>query len=126
MPGEIIMNILVVDDDIAQLESLKRGLKNKGYQVVEALSAEAALGFLANPGDKKVNLVLTDYVMPGMSGMDLLKKIRDNYGSLPVIIMTAYAEKHVVVDALRNLCDSFIEKPFTLNQLMEEITRVMK
>lgn len=120
------MNVLVVDDDVVQLESLKRGLNNKGYQVLQASSGEEALGFVGNADENKVDLVLTDYIMPGMNGIDLLKRIRDNHGSLPVIIMTAYGEKHVVVDAFRNLCDSFIEKPFTLNQLMEEITRVMK
>jgi CheY-like chemotaxis protein len=120
------MNVLVVDDDMVQLESLKRGLKNKGYQVLEALSAEEALGYVSNAHVNKVDIVLTDYIMPGMNGIDLLRKIRDDYGSLPVIIMTAYGERDVLIDALRNRCDSFIEKPFTLNQLIQEITRVMK
>ncbi|MFH1625138.1 MAG: response regulator [Pseudomonadota bacterium] len=115
-------NILVVDDEAVQVESLRRGLRSKGYQVLEAMSAEEALVQLEVNSDK-IDIVLTDYLMPGKNGMDLLKAIRKTYGSLPVIIMTAYGEKDVIIEALRNRCDSFIEKPFTLDQLMEEIER---
>ena len=117
------MNILIVDDERVQLESLKRGLKGKGYGVVETLSAEEALEHL-DKGDK-IDLVLTDYAMSGMNGLELLKKVRENHGNLPVIMMTAYGKKSLVIDALRNRCDSFIEKPFTLDQLMREIEKVM-
>lgn len=118
------MNILVVDDDMVQLESLRRGLKTKGHQVLEALSGEEALERFTDSNMIKVDLVLLDYLMPGMNGIEVLKKIRQNYGSLPVIIMTAYGERDLVIEALRNRCNSFIEKPFTLNQLMQEIERV--
>jgi len=120
-----MMNIVVVDDDMVQLETLKRGLRNKGYQVFEAVSASEALEHFAQSNIPKIDLVLSDYIMPGMNGMQLLKKIRRDYGSLPVILMTAYAEKDLVIEALRNRCNSFIEKPFTLNQLMQEIERVV-
>jgi len=120
------MNVLVVDDDIVQLETLRRGLRSRGYKVFEALNADEALKQFGHPKDSKIELVLSDYIMPGMNGMDLLRKIRQDYGSLPFIIMTAYGEKDLVMEALRNRCDSFIEKPFTLDQLMDEIDRVTK
>ncbi|NVM22301.1 MAG: hybrid sensor histidine kinase/response regulator [Desulfobacterales bacterium] len=113
------MNILVVDDERVQIESVKRGLKSKGHKVLEALSAEEALKYLNN--GTKVDLILTDYSMPKMNGLELLKKIRKVHGSLPVIMMTAYAEKNLVIEALRNRCDSFMEKPFTVDQLIREI-----
>jgi len=115
------MNILIVDDEKVQLESLKRGLGSKGHMVAEAFSAEDALIHLSNGA--KIDLVITDYAMPGMNGLELLKKVRENHGNLPVIMMTAYGEKSLVIDALRNRCDCFIEKPFTLDQLMREIER---
>ena len=120
------MHILVVDDDRLQLETLRRGLRTKGYQVLEALSAEEALARFSHSNMNKIDLVLSDYVMPGLNGIELLKRIRENHGSLPVILMTAYGEKDLVIEALRNRCDSFIEKPFTLDQLMQEIERVTK
>ena len=88
-----MMNILVVEDDKAQLESLRRGLRNKGHQVLEALSAEEALKRFTHSHMTKIDLVLSDYLMQGMNGIDLLRKIRESYGSLPLILMTAYGER---------------------------------
>lgn len=115
------MNILVVDDEPVQIESLKRGLRTKGYTILGALSAEEALDQISD--DKSVDMVLTDFDLKGMNGMELLRRIRENNASLPVIMTTAYGEKKLLIDALRNRCDSFIEKPFTLDQLTEEIER---
>lgn len=115
------MNVLVVDDEMVQIESLRRGLRSKGMKVVEALSGEEALSKLKT--EKEVDMVLTDYAMPGMNGIDLLKKIRESNAGLPVIMMTAYGEKDLIIDALRHRCDSFIQKPFTLDELMTELER---
>ncbi len=118
------MNILVVDDEAEQLDSLRVGLKSRGFKVFEALNAEDALKRL-NHGHEKIDIVITDYAMPGMNGMELLKKLREKNKTLPVILMTAYGKKDLVIDALRNSCNSFIEKPFTLDQLLKEIDRVI-
>jgi DNA-binding NtrC family response regulator len=118
------MNILVVDDEEVQIQSLKRVLRSKGYQVFKALNAIQALEQL-NAMTYRIDMVLTDYVMPGKDGIELLKKIREKHGELPVIIMTAYGEKGVLIDAIRNRCDGFIEKPFNADQLINEIERVM-
>ena len=121
------MNILVVDNNAVWLETLKRGLKIRGHQVLEAFGADEALKNLSNPNTPAVDLVLTDYLMSEMNGIELLKEIRMNYGGyLPVIIMTAYAENSLLIEAFRNHCNGFIEKPFTLDQMMQEINRVMK
>jgi len=122
---EETMNILVVDDEKVQIETLRRALRSKGYQVFEALNAIEALDQLESM-TYRIDMVLTDYIMPGKDGIELLKKIREKYGELPVIIMTAYGEKEMLIDALRNRCDGFIEKPFNVDQLIGEIERVMK
>ena len=116
------MTILVVDDEKDQLKSLNLGLRRKGYRVLEASNAEDALRLLDN-GRNGIDMVLTDYAMPGTNGMELLKKVREEHGLLPVIMMTAHGEKGLVIDALRNRCDSFIEKPFILERLLQEIER---
>ena len=121
------MNILVVDDDVIWLQTLKRGLRTRGYQTLEALDANEALEKLSNPNTPAIDLVLTDYLMSEINGIELLKEIRMNYGGyLPVIIMTAYAENSLLIEAFRNHCNGFIEKSSTLEQLMQEINRVMK
>lgn len=121
------MNILVVDDDVIWLQTLKRGLKTRGYQTLEALDANEALEKLSNPNTPAIDLILTDYLMSEMNGIELLKEIRMNYGGhLPVIIMTAYAENSLLIEAFRNHCNGFIEKSSTLDQFMQEINRVIK
>ena len=120
------MNILVVDNNAVWLETLKRGLKTRGYQTLEALGAIEALEKLSNPNTPAIDLVLTDYLMSEMNGIELLKEIRKKYGALPVILMTAYEEKVLLLDAFRNHCNGFAVKPFTLDQLMQEINRVME
>jgi signal transduction histidine kinase len=118
------VNILVVDDEVVQIETLSRGLKRQGYKVDHALNGKEALKKIHNKLTK-VDMVLTDYAMPGMNGLSLLKNIRKSEQKLPVIMMTAYGDKEIIIDALRNRCDSFIEKPFTLEQLMEETERAL-
>ena len=120
------MNILIVDNNAVWLETLKRGLNISGHEVMEAMSANEALMNLSDPNTPGIDLVLTDYVMPEMNGIELLKEIRMNYGSLPVIIMTAYTENSLLIEAFRNHCNGFVEKSFSLDQLMQEINRVMK
>jgi len=118
--------VLLVDDEAQALRSLKVGLMGKGYDVIVASRGQEALQRIEDIEDDPIagiDIVVTDFVMPGMSGMDLLKKIRDKSKSLPVIMMTAYGEKKVVVEALRNQCDSFIEKPFPMDDLILEIER---
>ena len=120
------MNILIVDNNAVWLETLKRGLNISGHEVIEAMSAKEALMNLSNPDTPAIDLVLTDYGMAQMNGIELLKEIRIIYGSLPVIIMTAYAENSLLIEAFRNHCNGFIEKSYSLDQLMQEIKRVMK
>jgi two-component system, NtrC family, response regulator HydG len=120
------MNILIVDNNAVWLETLKRGLNISGHEVMKAISANEALMNLSNPDRPAIDLVLTDYAMAEMNGIKLLKEIRMNHGSLPVIIMTAYAENALLIEAFRNHCNGFIEKSSTLDQLMHEIKRVME
>ena len=117
------MNIMVVDDEKIQVETLKRGLRQKKFDVVEAFNGKDALKHLHDE-NSTIDMVLTDYSMPGMNGLELLQGIRRKDLDIPVVIMTAYADKSLVIDAMRNDCDSFIEKPFTLETLLREIKRV--
>ena len=79
--GDITMNILVVDDEIVQIETIQRGLRSKGYQVTHALNAEDALRKIRE-NHTQIDLVITDYAMPGMNGIGLLKKIRETRRTL--------------------------------------------
>jgi DNA-binding NtrC family response regulator len=117
------VNVLIVDDEIVQVENLSIGLSSRGYYILQAPSGHEALNLLKNEAIK-IDLVITDYAMPEMNGMALLQNIRRRHGNLPVIMMTAYVQRDIVLDALRNQCNGFIDKPFTLEQLLQEIDRV--
>lgn len=117
------MNVLIVDDEKVQIETLRRGLRSKGHKVFSALSAEEAMTRLEE-NCQEIDFVITDYLLDGDDGLSLLRKIREKYGRLPVIMMTAYGEKKVLIDALRNGCNGFLEKPFTLDDLAAELARV--
>jgi len=119
------MVLLVVDDEAVQLESLGRGLRSKGYDVVGAKSGQEALDVLKSCKGEDVGMVITDYAMPDMNGIDLLNRVRTTRKALPFILMTAYGDKQIVINALRSGCQGYIEKPFNLEQLLDEIQRTV-
>ena len=114
---------MIVDDQTDLLKILKLGLRSRGHAVATAGSADEALARLATHSSD-IDIVLTDYAMPGMDGLMFLKEIREKHKNLDVIMMTAYGEKKLAVEALKNRCAGFIEKPFRLDKLIEEVDRV--
>ncbi|MGK7294770.1 MAG: adenylate/guanylate cyclase domain-containing protein [Candidatus Wenzhouxiangella sp. M2_3B_020] len=103
-------NILVVDDNEMNRDLLSRRLTKKGFEVGLAESGEAALAWLeANDCD----LVLLDIMMPGMSGIDVLDRLREarNVSELPIIMATAKGEQADIVDALRRGANDYVTKP---------------
>lgn len=113
-------SVLVVEDDSALREALSASLQVSGYETLTADSAEAALGYLNQ--EKLPDMLVTDIQMGGMSGIDLLKNVRQKNCKLPVILMTAYGDVSDAVEAMRlGACD-YLQKPFeagTLTDLIE-------
>jgi two-component system NtrC family response regulator len=118
------IKILVIDDDPNQLFSLELSLKSKGYEVMTAASGRESLTQLKAHASV-IDVVLCDYSMPDMNGFAVLDHIRQRYVHVPTILMTAYGSKELVLDAIRKGCAGFIEKPFTLEQLLSELDRVL-
>jgi two-component system, cell cycle sensor histidine kinase and response regulator CckA len=115
--------LLVEDEDPVRLFSA-RALRNKGYRVIEAKSGEAALEVITN-GAEKVELLITDVVMPRMDGPTLVRQVRELHPDMKVIFISGYTE-----DAFRKRLDSdgdihFLPKPFSLKQLAGKVKEVM-
>lgn len=103
------LKILVVDDEESLLSVLSQVLNREGFQVTVAASGEEAWEiFKKDP----VPLVIADIVMPGMSGIELLLKIKEEYPESQVIIMTSYASFETVTKALRHGAYDYLIKPF--------------
>jgi DNA-binding NtrC family response regulator len=115
---------MIVDDNIELLKLIERGLRIGGHASIKASSGEEALEYLRN-SCLEIDLILSDYIMPQMNGLELLKKIKKIRPLLPVIIMTAYSEKRMVIEAIKGSCSGFIEKPFSHEELMTEIARIV-
>lgn len=117
------MNILVVDDEPVMLDSIRIALESNGHRVIGFRRPLEALRHLSSSA-VSIGLVITDYLMPGMTGLELLEMIREKHADLPVILMTAYSETALVIQALKHHCDGFIEKPFRPDQLLAEFDRI--
>ncbi|MFH1850755.1 MAG: sigma-54 dependent transcriptional regulator [Candidatus Neomarinimicrobiota bacterium] len=115
------MKILVVDDERAQREALAGFLRTLNYETHTADSAQTALAFLhRNP----VDVVLSDFKMPYLTGNDLLKEIRARYPGTVVFIMTAYGTVEAAVEAMKAGAWDFVAKPVDLDQLERQLTEV--
>ncbi len=110
-----MQKILVIEDDETVQDVLRSSLARKGFEVVIARSGETGLELLRA---EKFELVLTDLVMPGMSGMEVLKKVIASKIHIPVIVMTAFGTVQTAVEAMRIGAFDYITKPFNLDELM--------
>lgn len=117
--------ILVVDDEEHILELIEYNLYQNQFHALTAQSGEEALALLEK---EKVDLVLLDWMLPGMSGIDVLKEIRkdERLGELPVILLTAKGEEIDKVLGLELGADDYISKPFGIHELMARVKAVLR
>jgi len=106
--------ILIVDDETSMRKMLEILFREEGYGVVTAASAEEALRALAH---SPFELVLSDIRMPGLSGLELLKRIRQEEAPTEVILMTAYSSTESAIEALKLGAFDYITKPFQVEEL---------
>ena len=110
--------ILVVEDDEAAIHILTQALKFEGYTVEQAMSAEEAFNKIR---EFKPHLVLTDHDMPGVSGLDMLNKLRENKNYVTIIFVSGRNEVPKVVQALRSGADDYIRKPYDVPELLARV-----
>ncbi|MFW6274609.1 MAG: helix-turn-helix domain-containing protein [Spirochaetota bacterium] len=115
-------SVLIIDDDRIFCDELRDILDE--YHTRVALSPQQALDILSVPND--IDLVLLDVRLPGMWGTELLKILKNRYPKVVILMMTAYASKDVIVGALRNHADDFIEKPIDVELLKSRIRELLQ
>lgn len=111
--------LLIVEDEEVLCESLKRVLQREGYTVDAVNNAEAAVEIFE---DGFYDLIITDIILPGITGIELLKKIKERLPEQIVIIMTAYASLDTAVEALRSGAYDYVVKPV----MHEEIKQIVR
>src|SRR5262245_33610603 len=101
--------VLLADDDSSGRMVFRRVLEYEGYRVIEASDGEAALTVLEN---EPVDLLLTDVIMPGIDGLELLERARQLQPHVRAIVMTGNKTNETVIGAFRNQACDFLSKPF--------------
>ena len=110
--------LLVVDDTEITLEILQRNLEKQDYKVFTAQNVSEALSILEI---NKIDLVITDYKMPNVSGIDLIKHVRENYKNTEVVMITGYASIEGAVQAIKAGAEEYLAKPFTDEELFTAV-----
>ncbi|MFZ5774429.1 MAG: response regulator [Thermodesulfobacteriota bacterium] len=119
------IRILVVDDSLVMRRIIKNHLHAMGVSsVLETDSGRAALRML---GEEKIDLILSDWCMRGMHGIDVLREVRANEATreIPFIMVTAEAQPHLILEAIQARVSAYVVKPFTREDLRENIEKVM-
>lgn len=119
------LNILVVEDEDAIREMLAMVLEQADFQVTAAASAEEALQSLA---ENRVDLLVLDWMLPGISGVELARRLKREPGfkDLPIILLTARGEEEDKIRGLEIGADDYITKPFSPKELIARIKAVMR
>lgn len=114
--------ILWVDDEIESLKSQILFLKNKGYEVTPFTNGYDALEFLKQ---QKADVVLLDESMPGMTGLETLAKIKEDYPTLPVVMVTKNEAENIMEEAIGSQITDYLIKPVNPNQVLLSLKKIM-
>jgi DNA-binding response OmpR family regulator len=117
------VRILTVEDDAAIRRGIVDALAFAGYDALEAATGQAALEIAVR---RDYDLLLLDLVLPGASGLDVLREVRRTRPTLPVIILTALGEEADRVAGLKQGADDYVVKPFSVKELLARVEAVLR
>lgn len=117
------LRLLLVEDDDDQRLVVAGILRGEGHQVTAVDSVEKALHHL---GDHGVDLIVSDWKLPGLSGLDLLRQVKENYPDIAFIMVTAYGTIHRAVEAVRAGADNYLTKPYAREALLLALEQAHK
>lgn len=116
------MKFLIVDDSSTMRRIIKNSLKRIGFDdIIEASNGREALEIFTD-----ANVILTDWNMPEMDGLEFVKRVRAQNKTIPILMVTTNAAKDDIVEALKNGVNNYIVKPFTPETLKEKVEAVLK
>ncbi len=116
--------ILIVDDSDFSRRTISEFLSDSPYQVIaEVASAQAAIEVIS---EKPVDIIITDIVMPEMSGIELTEVVTKNSRNISIIVISSLAQESIVMRAIHAGAQDFLQKPFSKEALIESIEKVIE
>ncbi len=116
--------LLLIDDEAPVLHALERVLNGEGYRISNAMNAEDAMAVLAQ---RPVDLIICDYGLPGMNGVDLLEKIKKKYPNVIAVLLTGNADGNIAIEALnRFVLQKFLMKPWNDEELKGTVRKLLE
>ena len=112
------MHILIIEDEIGIVQFLKQGLEEEGYQITTAFDGLIGLELAQN---KNFDLILLDWMLPTMVGIDICKAIREKNTEIPILFLTANDTVQDTIEGLKAGANDYIKKPFSFDELLERI-----
>ena len=113
-----VPRILIVDDDAGQRSLLHSFLTSQGFETLPVASGERALEELRS---EDISMMISDVRMPGMSGLETLRRARKEHATLPILLVTAYADIREAVGAMRDGALNYLSKPIDLDELLASV-----
>ena len=118
------MSILVCEDNSMIIRAIEYKLLQDGFNTVLASTGEEAFDALKN---SEINLVITDLILPNLTGMELIIKIRQELKmNIPIIVLSKIGSEETIMEAFDNGADDYIVKPFSPNELSVRVKRLIK
>ncbi len=124
-PQAVPLTILLVEDEPAVREVTREVLEMAGYHVFEADDPEEAIR-MVNERPAKIDLLLTDVVMPRMTGLELARRVSEFRPGMVTVFMSGYAESEILLSAARGILRSHIQKPFTVQALLSHLAKALR
>jgi CheY-like chemotaxis protein len=116
--------VLVVEDEEAVRGLLRQALQSYGYKVLTARHGLEGLALLSQ-SDEKIDLILSDLIMPQMGGVELARALRQKQPKIKLVVMSGYTDRVAIQQGVVALCDRYIQKPFSPRQLLVSIREVL-
>ncbi|NEO97458.1 MAG: response regulator [Symploca sp. SIO2E9] len=116
--------ILIVEDTLSELELMSHYLRESGYTVINAIGAKEALNKVS---EQKPDVIITDVVMPGMSGFELCRRLKTNSvtENIPIVICSSKNQEIDRLWGMKQGADAYLTKPFTREQIIRAIKSVV-
>lgn len=115
--------ILVVDDEPSIVELLKYNLENSGYEVKQAYDGEEALNIVSK---ERFDLIILDLMLPKIDGIEVCKRLKEEYFHIPIIMLTAKSSEADKVLGLNIGADDYITKPFSIKELIARVNALLR